>query len=516
MRSPPLRAKSPLRSKLRYPTSRKYNPTTLSTNEKRLGMLLLGLAVATVCCFGSAYYLFATRWEASAIRHQATASNSLQVVEFDYTAKVESGDPSEKYMAYLPHSGFHNQRIALENALLLARMLNRTLLVPPIRLGKGIISYHPFDKLYQLVSSSGKDGMSHCNFPEASDSLPVDCHDHFDYTFVPWNWMVNFSTIDASQRLVYRWNASDAWLHDVLKIGPNDTFSFKDASPLQYRYVDADPVDFSTTRYKEAVAISLLAQVPHRLLQFGTLFGSSRIRLRRRKNMHTRGQIREAMVFTNDLLLNTADNIKMSMGGSFVAAHLRLDDGKFVSKSEETARVVWWKLVHDVLDFSEEDTLSLEAHYRNVPIRNPPVIAEDLAAARSPYGLLPPAVSSLQNRLPCRRNLHKDDAMSLLNIPLYISTDIPDPVSHPSLRIFFDTFPCTFILPDFVQELAHLDHLKSGYDGLRIKDFLLPFLDAVVASRAHDVAGTRGSTFSQFTQDVLWRHYRGLEIVQRG
>jgi len=38
--------------------------------------------------------------------------------------------PDGKFLSYLPHSGFHNQRIALENALVLARLLNRTLLVP--------------------------------------------------------------------------------------------------------------------------------------------------------------------------------------------------------------------------------------------------------------------------------------------------------------------------------------------------------------------------------------------------
>src|SRR6185312_1206373 len=33
----------------------------------------------------------------------------------------------EKFLSYWTHSGYHNQRIALENALLLAKMLNRTL-----------------------------------------------------------------------------------------------------------------------------------------------------------------------------------------------------------------------------------------------------------------------------------------------------------------------------------------------------------------------------------------------------
>ena len=39
-------------------------------------------------------------------------------------ANLDNND--EKYLGFLPHSGFHNQRIALENALLLGFLLNRT------------------------------------------------------------------------------------------------------------------------------------------------------------------------------------------------------------------------------------------------------------------------------------------------------------------------------------------------------------------------------------------------------
>ncbi|GAA6060403.1 hypothetical protein JCM10212_004656 [Sporobolomyces blumeae] len=46
-----------------------------------------------------------------------------------------SDDPTEKYIGYLPHSGFHNQRAALQNALYLGALLNRTVLVPPVWIG---------------------------------------------------------------------------------------------------------------------------------------------------------------------------------------------------------------------------------------------------------------------------------------------------------------------------------------------------------------------------------------------
>ncbi|GAA6046619.1 hypothetical protein JCM3770_006243 [Rhodotorula araucariae] len=44
-------------------------------------------------------------------------------------------DPDVKYVGFLPHSGYHNQRIALQNALMLGKVLNRTVLVPPVWLG---------------------------------------------------------------------------------------------------------------------------------------------------------------------------------------------------------------------------------------------------------------------------------------------------------------------------------------------------------------------------------------------
>lgn len=36
-----------------------------------------------------------------------------------------------RFLGFLPHSGFHNQRMALENALLLGKLLNRTVCVIP-------------------------------------------------------------------------------------------------------------------------------------------------------------------------------------------------------------------------------------------------------------------------------------------------------------------------------------------------------------------------------------------------
>lgn len=46
-------------------------------------------------------------------------------VSSDHTVEYEERE-NEKYLGYLPHSGFHNQRAALQNALYLGKLLNRT------------------------------------------------------------------------------------------------------------------------------------------------------------------------------------------------------------------------------------------------------------------------------------------------------------------------------------------------------------------------------------------------------
>ncbi|GAA5859823.1 hypothetical protein JCM1840_006471 [Sporobolomyces johnsonii] len=60
----------------------------------------------------------------------------------------DKDDPNVRYLGFLPHSGYHNQRIALQNALLLGKLLNRTVLVPPVWIGWPVSTQH-YDDLRQ-------------------------------------------------------------------------------------------------------------------------------------------------------------------------------------------------------------------------------------------------------------------------------------------------------------------------------------------------------------------------------
>ncbi|KAG0040093.1 hypothetical protein BGZ82_005145 [Podila clonocystis] len=75
--------------------------------------------------------------------------------------RKEPLDPTEKYLTFLPHSGFHNQRSELENALVLARLLNRTLIIPKVYLGPPM-PWLSFNLLHSRLLYQTKTGLEHC------------------------------------------------------------------------------------------------------------------------------------------------------------------------------------------------------------------------------------------------------------------------------------------------------------------------------------------------------------------
>ncbi|KZP19681.1 hypothetical protein FIBSPDRAFT_862381, partial [Athelia psychrophila] len=204
--------------------------------------------------------------------------------------------------------------------------------------------------------------------------------------------------------------------------------------------------------------------------------------------------------------------------GRYLGAHVRVGDAHFKANAAGNARVVWWRLVIEVLGVSEEVALELERHANANETSSseseglpPPVLSPDRAALRTPHAPLPPLPRIFTPHLPCRAALHTRRALLRLNAPLFLATDARHPLQDPALRLFLRTFPCTFFLSDFSALTAPL----GGGDGWE-RQFGLPFLDALVAARAWAVVGTAGSTFSRFVEDVLWRVEWGWEIVQRG
>ncbi|KAI0290330.1 hypothetical protein B0F90DRAFT_1786890 [Multifurca ochricompacta] len=487
---------------------------------------------------------------------------TLQVVG-PSSRRLFKWNASEKYLAYLPHSGFHNQRIALENALVLARLLNRTLLMPPARLGKDLISYHKFDDLHRLLIHSGKQGLLHC--PRAisrrgvspsppSPSPPPECWGYFDYTHVSWDWLFDLSSIAAEQPLFHHETFTYPWLENP----PPDagTFKLRDQTAYDFRFVDHVPAANARPhpRYRTSYPISLLAASDAQLIQLGTLFGSSRLHLTKRRNIAMRTAIRERMAIANPYLRAASLAVANALGGqdTFLAAHVRLSNGPFRALREQTVRSIWYRLVACALNINGSSDSGTEEVYtlerRLVPtdaeFPPPPDLSVSLRVnhARLPTSgstrlvpvldAMPPmnmnmnSGSSTVRVIKCAGKPHEESELAPLNVPLFVATDIEEEGDvQDSLAPLRAAFPCMVLLRDLatmevgtslLREVRVLDQLVNAEDGVRLGPFLAPLLDAGVAARAWAVVGTEGSTFSTYVEDLLWPREHGRQIVQRG
>ncbi|KAI0248020.1 hypothetical protein BJV78DRAFT_1132076 [Lactifluus subvellereus] len=496
---------------------------TLRSNQTKLYCLFSLLILPCITCLVLSLFLLSYTPGVRKIVTSAwgipPANNSLIVTHVGSPSRNSfRWNPGESYLAYLPHSGFHNQRIALENALVLARILNRTLLIPPARLGNDLISYHKFDDLYSLLIHSGKQGSLHCSKLALDVSPPSECWDYFDYTFVSWDWLVDLSTVAAEQSIFHHELFTYPWLENPPR--DTDTLRVKDQTAYDFRFVDYTPgLDVAPhPRYLVSYPISTLAASSAQLVQLGTLFGSARLHLTDRGNLAARTAIRERMAFTNPHLRTASLAAANALGGqdTFLAAHVRLSNGPFRVTRERTVRSIWYRLVACALRSvntsagSNAEVHALERLLVPVNAVLPPpreVLVDSVAPAR--WAISGPVPTH------CVGKAHEERELAPLNVPLFIATDVED---APALAPFRAAFPCTVLLRDLadVPEVHKLNRLVSAEEGVPLAPFLAPLLDAAIAARAWAVVGTEGSTFSTYVVDLLWQREHGRQIVQRG
>ena len=124
-----------------------------------------------------------------------------------------------------------------------------------------------------------------------------------------------------------------------------------------------------------------------------------------------------------------------------------------------------------------------------------------------------------------------------------MATDAKHPTEDANLAVFFNVFPCMFLLSDFakvtdagsspIQDLIEMNSMRAQVDGVKLGKFLFPFLEASIVSRTGiAVIGcvlfrfvwcpeadrlcfrTPGSTFSAFASHVL--HDQCVQCLRRG
>lgn len=416
--------------------------------------------------------------------------------------------PSEKFLAYSTHSGYHNQRISLENALTLANLLGRTLLLPPVWLGHAI-PYIAFDKLGRRLQMANKEGLDRCKElgeGGTGDPIPRECEGYFEWTQAHWSFLIDLPAANKWVKTRDRIDQTEDWMVKELDLGwkkngeKDNTYHLKDATMYDFRFYDALEDDEPLTSFKKRVDLGKFKKDTdkYKLVHVGSLFGTSRLRTTDEDNWNVRSAMRQAMVSKNPLLEKITTTIRDMLGGPgrYFGLHLRVGDGIFQANAAENMKEVWTSLctdkmkldkevcdkaealsadtrqgdsvlyfkrsleeadeqstVYSTLDSPDNSTALAEAEGHHLAKRKNSRPQREGAYHHAPLPDLPTITSTsnayLSPSLTCRRPYHTDPSLLPFNAPLFIATDSKTAANDPRLAVFTRAFPCTFFLNDF-------------------------------------------------------------------
>ncbi|RIA96001.1 hypothetical protein C1645_756124 [Glomus cerebriforme] len=384
----------------------------------------------------------------------------------------------EKYMTYLPHSGFNNQRISLENAIFLSWVLNRTLIMPPILLTKkSIIPHRPFNILYRMLNGNLTQNMITCKRRGVEDKSCM-------FTQLDWEELMNFKFIKKNIRYIHRedQNLDVNELYSFLKIKDPESQVFTLAEETRYDfqfYDDENISKVSDDQFDHLIHICSLQRRKEKLIHFGSIYHLNRFNLKYKENIKFLKSVRENMIINHPVLLNIGEKISEQLGGlgSYIGIHLRLGDNgfdkKFGAKAEENVNLVLTKLSNefesDVPSSTSLDEIEVSTN-NLVPTKN---MIESEKCIRS--------ISPEQRHYPI----------------IYLASDKPR--NDVRFKKFFREFPCVFMLfSNFEKYLDQLKGVKNPRDGALLYRYFVPLIDGIVAARGFKFVGTPESTFSDY------------------
>lgn len=284
-------------------------------------------------------------------------SGSMERMNVRPFARLPSKDPNVQYLSFENHSGFHNRKFArylqqsdngllsvlsvvterksLVNALVLSRLLNRTLLLPPARLGHAIPWGPEPDLINKLVfSEECKNGL-HPELPIASSTnshlvaQKLECDDSNKWTYVGWSWLLSPKLFEGRD-IVDRWNSSRSWFETTIEDGglglkPEEIHPFVDDDRRSYQIYDSKDTPTQLDFFQTRIHLDDLLEGPiseKRLLQFGSLFSGGRLVLTREENKKEYAETFNGVILENEGLEVISNEVRDRLG-SYVAVHAR-------------------------------------------------------------------------------------------------------------------------------------------------------------------------------------------------
>ncbi|CDH60626.1 hypothetical protein RO3G_10970 [Lichtheimia corymbifera JMRC:FSU:9682] len=401
------------------------------------------------------------------------------------TTSSHHHDPNEKFLTFYPHSGLHNQRLGLLNAMVLAKALNRTLVLPQINLGRGT---------HWAASPKLAVRMAECPDLPIPERRGGGCADYRRYIPVPVSTVFDLSVLDAvGIPYIERDDMHLSYFHNELGVyGDDDMYQVNDSSRFSYRiYGTRNTTTGDLRQFEYRLDLEDLAMRPERALVFGSLFGSTRLVLDQRPDLSwLLHYLSGELGFGHPTVVQQTLNVVSQLGGpgEFVGVHLRTGDGVFRVVMEQTMNMVRQTL--QGLSPNNPNHVEQQQQQQLDSIEH----LQSLGQQNEIQELLHECVSLQHNR-------HEHDLHHRLRL-IFMATDAAQP--RQTLPSLYNEFVCLFSLSDF-DDAIQQTITSSSNDNLG--PLLLPLLDAEVASHGEFFVGTKRSTFSKY---IEYRNHRFL------
>nr|CAG8599143.1 6799_t:CDS:1 [Entrophospora candida] len=355
-------------------------------------------------------------------------------------------------MTFVPHSGFHNQRIGLENAIFVAWFLNRTLIVPPaLLLTKFRVPLGRMIKWSKYLKAESVDSI--CGNIKINKEKKKCKEFHSSYTLYPYDQLFDFTFIRQNLKIINTPNFDPDTIVEMLNI----------TEPRKEIYLDFTTKEFNEmydTIKKPHVntnitleSLQLLKKRPEKLIYFGSLYGILRIHENLKSSRTFTERFQKSFVPNNPVMLNVVASIVKKMGGAgnYISAHARGGDNTFAEKSKE--------------------------HFTDL-----------VGQIDKKYPEISPYLISLKNKCP---PIEENETTKRKN--LYVASDINR--EYESMKVFLDKFPCLKMLFDFEDQLEPYKSLINPVDNKVMSHFLIPLTDLMVAANGYDVFTIDISTY---------------------
>ncbi|KAH8552888.1 hypothetical protein BGW37DRAFT_275700 [Umbelopsis sp. PMI_123] len=399
-----------------------------------------------------------------------------------------SATDEEKFMTFYPHSGLHNQRLSLVNAALIAKWLNRTLIIPEVNIA--VATYwknsselpHKLDACPELV-------MAHREMEKKLGErihLPSECFEYRKYVPVSFEDLFDLSPLtNIGVRYIMRNNMHHSFFQESPLYIPYDetnrtlVYEIPDYERYSYRIYFSEHDDQPLQNFERRINLVDLQQRSEKLMIFNSMFGSNRISVDT-ENADTKEYLRMSIKISHPVVDSRADQVISMLGGErhYISAHIRSGDGIFKDHITDTIDQITRQLT-ELVDMENDQTdITIWQELRKLQLSRKP---QSIDTLRDRCAQLQPQRGKLTT--------------------LFMATDSKHPREDPNMRSLFDQFVCAFTLTDFPQIIPSINVISPRDNHTDISSLLIPLVDASIASSGSDFVGTPKSTFSGYVKN---------------